>query len=192
MVAADCLNAKFADCTNNVCVHKSVMPITGIEIGGTIILPLLLGFANNGGVGGGGLIIPVCISMFGFTTIQAIALSNAVIFVGACVKYFGFSIFQKHPEKNATIVDYNLCAVMLPIVLASSFVGVMISNILPEAVLTIILTVVLVYLTYDSLIKAIGLWKKECIAIEKEKAAYKPLAGSEKEMTRINMVAISV
>ncbi len=69
------------------------MPPNGLEIGGVIILPLLLGFANNGGIGGGGLIIPVCIAMFGFTTIQAIALSNAVIFTGAVVRYFGFSIF---------------------------------------------------------------------------------------------------
>ncbi len=69
------------------------MPPNGLEIGGIIILPLLLGFANNGGIGGGGLIIPVCIAMFGFTTIEAIALSNAVIFTGAIVRYFGFSIF---------------------------------------------------------------------------------------------------
>jgi hypothetical protein len=74
-----------------------VFPPNALEIGGVIILPLLLGFANNGGVGGGGLIIPVCIAMFGFSTIQAIALSNSTIFVGAAVRYFGFSVYQKHP-----------------------------------------------------------------------------------------------
>lgn len=92
MVSSDCAN-QFYNCINSMCVHKNVFPLTGPEIAGTIILPLLLGFANNGGVGGGGLIIPVCIALFGFNTIQAIALSNAVIFVGACVKYFGFSLF---------------------------------------------------------------------------------------------------
>jgi hypothetical protein len=34
-----------------------------------LLLPILLGLANNGGVGGGGLIIPICIAMFGFSTI---------------------------------------------------------------------------------------------------------------------------
>ena len=68
-MANDCVNSKFSACTNNVCVHKSVFPQNGLEIGGIIILPLLLGFANNGGIGGGGLIIPICIAMFGFTTI---------------------------------------------------------------------------------------------------------------------------
>ena len=77
---------------------------------------------------------------------------------------------------------------MLPLVLVGSFVGVMVANILPEAVLTIILAILLFYLTYDSLSKAIGLWKKETIALAKEAAdAYQPLAGSkqEQEMARL-------
>jgi uncharacterized membrane protein YfcA len=148
-------------------MHKPVFPATGLEIGGVILLPLLLGFANNGGVGGGGLIIPVCISMFGFNTIQSIALSNFVIFVGAFVRYFGFSIRQEHPQKPATIIDYNLCSVMLPLVLIGAFVGVMVANIAPEALLTIFLALILFYLTYDSLGRAVSLWKAETVAIEK-------------------------
>lgn len=135
-------------------------------------MPLVLGLANNGGVGGGGLIIPVCIGMFGFNTIHSIALSNFIIFVGALVRYLGFSIKQNHPDKAATVVDYNMCSVMLPLVLVGSFIGVILANILPEAVLTIIMALLLVYLTYDSLSKAIGLWKKETISLAKEAAAY--------------------
>lgn len=76
-----------------MCQHKGVWPPNGQEWGGIVLLPILLGFANCGGVGGGGLIIPVAIALFGFNTIEAIAISNSTIFVGACVKYFGFSIF---------------------------------------------------------------------------------------------------
>ena len=141
------------------------MPPNGLEIGGIIILPLLLGFANNGGIGGGGLIIPICIAMFGFTTIKAMALSNATIFASAAVRYFGFSIFEKNSEKSTTIIDYNLVAIMIPMVLVGSFVGTIISNLLPEAVLTIILVILLFYSTYDSLKKAINLWKKETITM---------------------------
>jgi len=54
----------------------------------------------------------------------------------------------------------------------------MISTILPEAVLTIILVVMLVYLTYDSLEKAVSLWKKETLSFRAEAAAYKALPGS--------------
>jgi len=50
---------------------------------------------------------------------------------------------------------------MLPLVLGSSFLAVILSHILPDAVLTIILSLLLVYLTYDSMSKAIKAWKKE-------------------------------
>jgi len=63
-----------------------------LEISAIIFLSILLGLANNGGVGGGGLIIPICIAMFGFTTIEAIALSNSTIFLGSLVRFFGFSL----------------------------------------------------------------------------------------------------
>jgi uncharacterized membrane protein YfcA len=76
------------------------------------------------------------------------------------------------------MIDYNLCAMMLPLVLIGSFVGVIISSILPEAVLTIILVILLFYLTYDSFEKAIGLWKKETVAIQLESLAFKELPGA--------------
>ena len=50
-------------------ITKDVFPPTGSEIIGILILPILLGLANNGGIGGGGLLIPICIAMFGFSTI---------------------------------------------------------------------------------------------------------------------------
>ena len=62
------------------------------EVVGIIVLPFLLGIANIAGIGGGGLIIPVMISLFGFRTRSSIAISNSTIFMGAMVRYFLFSI----------------------------------------------------------------------------------------------------
>ena len=58
------------------------------EFIGILVLPPLLAFANVGGVGGGGLIIPITVSLFGFNTKEAIALSNFTIFTGALVRWF--------------------------------------------------------------------------------------------------------
>jgi hypothetical protein len=58
-----------------------------------LVLGVLLGFANIGGIGGGGLIIPVSISMFGFTTKDAVAISNSTICTGAIVRFFMFSVW---------------------------------------------------------------------------------------------------
>lgn len=49
-----------------------------------------------------------------------------------------------------TIVDYNLASVMVPLVIFGSFFGTIVSSILPDAVLTIIIGLLLFYLTYDS------------------------------------------
>jgi hypothetical protein len=91
-VQADCPQPTFAKCQDGYCDHKDLLPPASPEILGILILPILLGLANNGGVGGGGLIIPICIALFGFSTIQAIALSNSTIFVGGAVRFFGFSL----------------------------------------------------------------------------------------------------
>ena len=171
-IQADCNSPEFFDCVENVCVHKPVLPPSMSELIGIIILPLLLGLANNGGIGGGGLIIPVSIALYGFTTIEAIGISNAVIFVGAAVKYFGFSIYSNHPQKGTTIIDYQIAQVMLPMVLGSSFLGVIISHILSEAVLTILLCVLLVYMTYDSFSKATKAWQRETAEIVKQRGAF--------------------
>jgi len=45
------------------------MPPNYLEVCAILILPILLGLAFNGGIGGGGLTIPICIAMFGFSTI---------------------------------------------------------------------------------------------------------------------------
>lgn len=68
-VQLDCPNPTFAKCDGGYCEHKDVFPPETTELIGVFILPILLGLANNGGVGGGGLIIPICIAMFGFSTI---------------------------------------------------------------------------------------------------------------------------
>lgn len=68
-ITEDCPNTRFAKCQGGFCEHKDVFPPIFLEVIGIMILPILLGLANNGGIGGGGLIIPISIAMFGFTTI---------------------------------------------------------------------------------------------------------------------------
>jgi uncharacterized membrane protein YfcA len=58
---------------------------------------------------------------------------------------------------------------MVPLVLFGSFFGTIVSNILPDAVLTIILGLLMIYLTWESFDKAVSLWKKETIVINNKK-----------------------
>lgn len=109
-------------------------------------MPVLLGMANVGGIGGGGLIIPFLMTFWGFDTKQAIAISNMTIFVGALVRYL-YTYKQKHPDKKATGIDYGIVIVMMPLVLVGSFTGVLINIMLPSLVLAIILTLLLLGLS---------------------------------------------
>ena len=131
------------------------------EVIGIIVLPILLGVANIGGIGGGGLVIPVSIALFGFSTREAIAISNATIFGGALARYFCFSIWQRHPHKKTTIVDYTVANVMMPAVLLGSYAGALLNVLVPEVLLTAAMTLLLFYLTYDAVKRGVKMYRKE-------------------------------
>ena len=100
-----------------------------------------------GGIGGGGLIIPITMALFKFSTKQAIAISGFTILTGSIARFI-VTTNQRHPDKDATIIDYNIVIVMMPLVLVGSFTGVLVNIVLPPIMLCIILTIILLGLTY--------------------------------------------
>ena len=132
-----------------------------------MILPTLVGLANVAGIGGGGITVPIVMICWGFNTKESVAISSATIFVGSVVRFF-YSIDRKHPEKKATSIDYGIVIVMLPLVLVGAFTGVLVNIVLPPIILSTILTLLLLYLTFTSLQSAIKIWRKETEQILKE------------------------
>lgn len=116
------------------------------EFWGLILLSALVGMANVGGIGGGGITVPLVAICWGFPTREAIALSGATIFLGSIVR-FVWSRNNKHPEKCATHIDYGIVIVMLPLVIVGSATGVLINLWLPPIVLSSMLTLLLLVLT---------------------------------------------
>jgi len=131
-----------------------------MEFVGVVLLPILLGMANVGGIGGGGIIIPFLMTFWGFDTKGAIAISNMTIFVGAVTRFL-YTYKNRHPDKPATTIDYGVVIIMMPLVLVGSFVGVLVNIILPSMALAIILTLLLLGLTIQSLIQAVKMYKRE-------------------------------
>lgn len=113
---------------------------------------MLIALANVGGVGGGGLIIPIIMALFSFHTKEAIAISGFTIFTGSVARFI-YSYNQRHPEKDATMIDYGIVIVMMPLVLVGSFVGVLVNIMLPPILLSLFLTVILLLLTGQSFLK---------------------------------------
>jgi uncharacterized membrane protein YfcA len=166
----DCVS-EFYICNGEtlICEHKPVFPMFLEEFWGLFVLSALVGMANVGGIGGGGITVPLVAICWGFSTREAIALSGATIFWGSIVRFF-WSIDKKHPEKKATHIDYGIVIVMLPLVIVGSATGVLVNLALPPIVLSTILTLLLVVLTIQSTGNAIKLYKKEsAVMIEAEK-----------------------
>jgi hypothetical protein len=59
---------------------------------------------------------------------------------------------------------------MVPLVIFGSFFGTIISSVLPDAVLTIVIAILLVY--FDSFTKAISMYNKETLALKKASGDY--------------------
>lgn len=55
----------------------------GLEYVGNIFIMLSLFYANIGGLGGGGTLIPTCVIFFNFDTKQSIMMSNITICIAS-------------------------------------------------------------------------------------------------------------
>jgi uncharacterized membrane protein YfcA len=153
IVDSDCINEgdmAFYSCIDGLCDHKKVFPPIWIEYLGLVALTILMALSTAAGIGGGGIIIPFCMIFFGFDTKSAIALSGCTIVIASFTR-FVYNFKQKHPEKKENcVVDYGLAGVMLPTVLIGSMLGVFFNIIFPDPVIIGILTLLLVYLAFNS------------------------------------------
>ena len=75
----ECSKAPFYICNDDsICAHKAVFPIYPVEFIGLVVLTILIGFANAGGTGGGGLTVPILMTFWGFNTKESIAMSGCM------------------------------------------------------------------------------------------------------------------
>ena len=175
-----CMTSPFDVCDEvlKVCVHKGIFPVEPSEIAGLILLPILLAIATVGGVGGGTIMVPVLIGMFGFTTKDAIPISSAIVFWSALLRFVLVSAYAPHPlRSHATQVDYNVVKTVFPVYLVGSYFGVILSVSLGELILVILMMTVLFVLSVQVLLKAISLFRKETIELKKAEGDFVPAEG---------------
>mmetsp|Transcript_34661 Transcript_34661/g.33853 ORF Transcript_34661/g.33853 Transcript_34661/m.33853 type:complete len:94 (+) Transcript_34661:268-549(+) len=86
------------------------------------------------GIGGGGVVIPFCMTFFGFPMKKAIAISGFSIFTCSITRFI-YNVDQKHPKKSSVVIDYGLSTIMLPLVLVGSLNGVVVNLMFPSLIL---------------------------------------------------------
>jgi uncharacterized membrane protein YfcA len=134
-----------------------------------ILILLTSALSNAGGVGGGGLVIPILLLMFKFYTHEAIPISKLTIFTGALTSFLlGFN--QPHPYRKAINIEYNIPYLIVPMLLFGTMVGISLNKVMPPWIILVSLTIVLVLNTYKTLKKARSLQNKENKRIAKLEA----------------------
>eukprot|EP01036_Dinobryon_divergens_P026734 gene26734-35414_t len=148
--------------------HKDLFPFDWSDIFGTVLVTLGILIAASGGIGGGGILVPLLILVYGFSPKNAVALSNFCI-VGSSITNMVLNIYKRHPLADRPLVDWDLILVMEPITMAGAVIGAFMSVLLPEWLLVISLVALLAFTTWTTLEKGISQFKKE----SKEHAAAK-------------------
>ena len=174
----DCLDS-FENCNLDlaepICRHKSLNPVNLIELIACVVTIVALFYSNCGGLGGGGIMIPVTLFLFGFDLKSAIALSNSSVAVASIIRYLQ-NLPKSHPlkEGDGVLVDYTLASIMLPSIVVGVIAGSIVNKVFPSLILAGVLVVLLTYLI-------ISTWIKLCKIQKAEAEEIGPLCGDKKE-----------
>lgn len=99
--------------------HKDLFPLDDTDWWGTILVTLGLLVAASGGIGGGGILVPLFILVFSFKPRYAIPLSNFCI-LGSSITNMILNLPKRHPSANRPLVDWDLILVMEPLTMAGA------------------------------------------------------------------------
>ncbi|KAG5556737.1 hypothetical protein RHGRI_007116 [Rhododendron griersonianum] len=126
-----------------------------LEFSWRIVLATVIGFLGSafgtvGGVGGGGIFVPMLTLIVGFDTKSAAALSKCMI-MGASAASVWYNLRVPHPCREVPILDYDLALLFQPMLMLGITIGVALRT------------------SSRSFFKATQMWKEETI-LKKEMA----------------------
>ena len=146
------------------------MPPEMTEVIGLLSFAFVMALCTVAGIGGGGIAISLIIAFFKFTTKPAVAISSFTILVCSTMRFL-YNFNSTNPEKPGMILlDYSLATVMMPTTLAGSQIGSYFYIMFPSLYITILLTLLLGVLGWQSARKAMELHEKELADRENTKS----------------------
>jgi len=155
--------------------HDSLIPLQRSDIVGFLFASFGLVIAAGGGIGGGGILVPIYILIFGFKPKHAIPLSNVSVLGGAISNTMRNSK-KRHPNADRPLIDWDVVVVMEPPTLAGALIGANLNKILPEVVIAVMLVVLLVVTSYGTLKKAHSMYQKETEEIKRQNVGTRTVA----------------
>lgn len=138
----------------------TLFPLRLSDYIGLIFAILGLMLSAGGGIGGGGILVPIYILVMGFAPRYAIPLSNVTV-VGGAIANNLINIPERHPLVDRPLIDFDLVLAMTPLTLLGALIGAFLNKVLPELLITILLALLLSATSYTSLKKAVSMYKEE-------------------------------
>lgn len=143
---------------------------------GSIIGFLGASFGSVGGVGGGGIFVPMLTLILGFDAKSATAMSKCMI-MGAAVSTVYYNLKLRHPTIDMPIIDYDLAVLIQPMLMLGISIGVAFNVVFADWMVTVLLIVLFIGTSTKAFLRGVETWKKETI-MKKEAAQRLEAAGS--------------
>ncbi|KAJ0967726.1 hypothetical protein J5N97_024643 [Dioscorea zingiberensis] len=182
VVAAFFLSTTRTPSSNSVLQHpflsETVRVWPELELSWRSVLASVIGFLGSafgtvGGVGGGGIFVPMLNLVVGFDTKSAAALSKCMI-MGASASSVWYNLRVSHPSKEVPIIDYDLSLLFQPMLMLGITIGVELSIVFPYWLITVLIIILFLGTSSRSFFKATQMWKEETLLkmeIEKQEQA---------------------
>ncbi|KAK3024262.1 hypothetical protein RJ639_043956 [Escallonia herrerae] len=158
---------------------------------GTIIGFLGAAFGSVGGVGGGGIFVPMLTLIIGFDAKSATAISKCKrrMIMGAAASTVYYNLKLRHPTLDMPIIDYDLALLIQPMLMLGISIGVAFNVIFADWMVTVLLIILFIGTSTKAFFRGVETWNKETImkkeaaqrleanAAGNEEAEYKLLPG---------------
>lgn len=129
---------------------------------GTIIGAFGAAFGSVGGIGGGGIFVPMLTLVIGFDPKSSTALSKCMI-MGAAILTVYYNLKKRHPTIDIPIIDYDLVLLIQPMLMLGISIGVAFSVVFADWMVTVLLIIIFLGTSVKAFFKGIETWKKETI-----------------------------
>lgn len=131
------------------------------------MLATVIGFLGSacgsvGGIGGGGIFVPMLTLIVGFDTKSAAAISKCMI-MGASASSVWYNLRVPHPTKQVPIIDYDLVLLFQPMLMLGITIGVALSVFFPYWLITVLIIILFLSTSSRSAYKGVLMWKEETI-----------------------------
>ena len=148
------------DDSNNELLRPTLWPVSISDMVGFALATVGLMLAAGGGIGGGGILLPIYILVLSFTPKHAIPLSNVTVFGGALANLM-LNYTKRHPDANRPLIDWNLILIMEPLTLSGALMGANLNVWLPDVVILLALVLLLGLTAYKTFLKSLKLHRQE-------------------------------